>query len=419
MNVRRTAAAFAASAVLSALAAPVASADTAPPSPSPSKPELPSALYGSQDPTYDGVWRQSIALLAQDTAGVTPAPKAVQWLAGQQCATGGFAPYRADPAEKCDAKTPVDSNATSAAVQALAALGGHSGAVEKAVGWLKSVQNEDGGWGYAPGGPSDTNSTSVVIGALVAAGEKPEKVTSKQEKSPYDLLQDLQLDCDADNGQRGAFAYQPDKKGGVSPNADATVAGALAGHAKGFVVEPPDENTDVQPLECGATDAEDGREPDEAASGAAAYLTDLLEKDGGHLTVLQPGADKPAPDPSNTAEAVIALAAGGHLEAAEGPLGWLERNSADWAKDNPAGLGTLVLATHATDTDPRSFGGADLVAQLNATGPKPADVDPQEQSAEKTADESDQGTVVWWLIGAGLAAGAGIGVLLSRRTKRV
>ena len=56
----------------------------------------------------------------------------------------------------------VDTNSTAAAVQALAALGGHDAATGKAVAWLKSVQNKDGGWGYAPGGASDTNSTSVV-----------------------------------------------------------------------------------------------------------------------------------------------------------------------------------------------------------------------------------------------------------------
>ncbi len=77
----------------------------------------------------------------------------------------------------------VDTNQTAAAVQALAALGGHDAVTEKAVGWLKSVQNKDGGWGYTAGGASDTNSTSVVVGALAAAGERPGEVR-KGGKSP-------------------------------------------------------------------------------------------------------------------------------------------------------------------------------------------------------------------------------------------
>ncbi|PZG94384.1 hypothetical protein C1I97_27785, partial [Streptomyces sp. NTH33] len=217
MNVRRSAAAIAAAFTVIGLAAPAAVAD---PSPAPSaSPSLPPGLYGTNDPQYDGVWRQSLALLAQHTVGVRPAAKAVDWLAGQQCADGSFAPFRAEPGKACDAKAMVDTNGTAAAVQALAALGGHDAVTGKAVSWLKSVQNKDGGWPYTPGGPSDTNSTSIVIGALAAVGVKPESVV-KDGRSPYDALAGFALPCSADGG--GAFAYQPDKKGRLEANADAT-----------------------------------------------------------------------------------------------------------------------------------------------------------------------------------------------------
>ncbi|MDX6764253.1 hypothetical protein SIN09_33900, partial [Streptomyces sp. F8] len=77
---------------------------------------IPSGLYGKNDPTYDGVWRQSFALLAQDTVGVKPAAQAVDWLVGQSCANGSFPAFRADTAKDCDATAYIDSNATAAAV---------------------------------------------------------------------------------------------------------------------------------------------------------------------------------------------------------------------------------------------------------------------------------------------------------------
>jgi hypothetical protein len=430
---RSAAAALSAAAVLcvAVAAGPAAAADSPSPKapapvPAPAPADLPSGLYGTKDPTYDGVWRQSLALLAQDTVGITPATQAVDWLAGQQCASGGFAAYRADATEPCTAKTPVDTNATAAAVQALAALGGRGAQVEKAVGWLKSVQNKDGGWGYHPGSPSDTNSTSMVIGALATAGQKPEGVKSQEGRSAYDALLGFQLGCDEKEGERGAFAYQPDKKGGLAANADATAAAALAALGEGLAAQPlgKDDNEDVEPLDCGAADSKDAREPDEAAVGAAAYLADLLKKDGRHLTVLAPGADKPSPDYANTADAVIALAAGGHRDAAEGPLKWLEHNSATWAKNNPAALATLVLAAHAAGADPRDFGGDDLVRQLNATGPKPEAANPakgaprQEETPHQANDSEDGDATVWWIVGVGLVAGIGIGFLLSGRKKK-
>lgn len=125
-TLRRSAAALAASAVLGmAIASAAAPAAIAAPTPTPST-VLPSGLYGTGDPTYDGVWRQSLALLAQDTVGLKPAAKAVDWLTGQPCDNGAFPSYRADATKPCDAKLPLDSNASAAAVQALAALGGRT-----------------------------------------------------------------------------------------------------------------------------------------------------------------------------------------------------------------------------------------------------------------------------------------------------
>ncbi|MCF3177883.1 hypothetical protein IPZ61_31790 [Streptomyces sioyaensis] len=407
---RRAATALAAALVLGAGAAPAAYA-AAPGSPSAAAKKLPEGLYGTKDPQYDGVWRQSLALLAQHTVGVRPAASGVRWLVGQQCADGAFTAFRAEPGKPCAAKTMRDTNQTAAAVQALAALGGHGDAVDKAVGWLKSVQNDDGSWSSMPGSPGDANSTSVVIGALAAAGQQPASVTSKKHRTPYDGLLTFRLGCAGKEEARGAFTFQLK---GAAPNADATAAAATGALGKGFVVAPAGPHTPVTPPAC-----KDGKDKAgkvsaaQAADGGAAYLVAQLDKNGQHLLSAMPGA-KPQPDVGNTADAVVALAAGGHGAEARRPLAWLQKNAADWARQSgPAAYAQLVLAAHATGSDPRSFGGTDLVTALNATGPEPAAV----SGAHVQDAKDDDGGIPWWIIGVGLAFGAGLGFLLSGRKR--
>ncbi|MGI5468490.1 prenyltransferase/squalene oxidase repeat-containing protein [Streptomyces sp. CA-132043] len=402
---RRCAAALAA-AVLCAAAAPAAVADTPAPGASP---KLPKGLYGSTDPKYDGVWRQSLALLAQDATGVRPADEAVDWLVGQQCADGAFTAYRADPKQDCDAKTLRDTNQTSAAVQALAAVGGHSDAVRKGVSWLKSAQNDDGGWGSAAGADSDANSTSVVIGALTATGTKEAALPKKDGRSPYDGLLALRLGCDVRKADRGAFAFQA-KDGKLAANDDATAAAVTGAMGKGFVVAPDGPAAKKTSCEEAAEDAHG------AASGGADHLVSVMAAHGHHLMSAMPGAED-QPDVGNTADAVVALAAAGRPDDAKRPLEWLRGHSAAWAKQSgPAAYAQLILAAHATGADPREFGSTDLVAKLNATGPKPA---AQQNAQGQEAEQKDEGGIsVWWVVLVGLAVGAGIGFLLSGRRKQ-
>ncbi|MEY9990949.1 hypothetical protein ABIE67_002981 [Streptomyces sp. V4I8] len=408
MYVRRSAAVLAAVTVIGTVT-PAFAADSAP-SASPSS-AVPSGLYGTADPTYDGVWRQSLALIAQRRVDVRPAATAIDWLVGQQCANGAFAAFRAEPAKACDAKTMVDTNSTAAAVQALAAVGGHDTEIGRAKTWLRSVQNKDGGWGYTAGGASDANSTSVVIGALNSSGGLHAPNVQKYGKSPYDALVKLSLPC-ADGG---AFAYQPDKKGKLSANADATAAAVVAASGQGMLTARAGDKA--------AADCADGSRltPEQAAANGAAYLGKALEKDGYLKSALAGAEDQP--DYGNTADAVVALAVQGAQSAARKPLEWLEKNAVTWAKQNgPAAYAQLILAAHATGTDPRDFGGTDLVKQLNATGPAPqsaangpatASATPSEQ--EKEDDDSPFG--VWWYVGIFLVVGIGIGFLLSGRNK--
>jgi hypothetical protein len=288
-------------------------------------------------------------------------------------------------------------------VQALAATDGHGIAAGKAVTWLKSVQNKDGGWGYYPGDPSDTNSTAVVIGALTATGIDPATVR-KAGKSPYDALPTWSVPCDQDGG--GALAYQPDKKGRLLANADATAAGLLGALGKGLVTgagKAPAQDTCVK-----AT----GRT--QVADNAGAYLAAAVAKTG-HLTSALPGA-KDQPDVGNTADAVVALAADGRTGPARKAYAWLEKNAGPWAAQNgPAAYAQLIFAAHALGEQPGDFAGTSLVRSLNALGPAPR-MDTAAEHEQKSDNGSKAG--VWWIVGVGLVAGIGIGFLLSGWKKR-
>ncbi|GHG73424.1 prenyltransferase/squalene oxidase repeat-containing protein [Streptomyces griseocarneus] len=405
VHARRAAATLAAAAVLGAAAAPAAFADG---SPSPAAP----GLYGTGDPKFDGVFRQSLALLAQDATGVSPAPRAVDWLAGQQCADGGFAAFRADTGKACDAKAGEFTDATAAAVQALAAVGGRAEAVKKGLDWLKAHQNEDGGWGMTPGSPSDANSTSTAVGAFAAAGQDPAKATAKGGKSPYDALLSLQAGCDKKEDERGGFA----------PNDLATAAAALGVLGKGYLVEAAEKGKDkpVKPLECGDDESAKPKDAPASAEAAAAHLAKKLEANGGFLKSSMTPAQ--GPDTGTTADAALALAAGGHLEAADKPMKWLQADrsgTAEWAKGNPGRLAKIILTVHAVGGDPRAFGGTDYVKALNETGPKPeasASPDKDEKKDEKKKD-GGSGFGVWWYVAVFFVASVGVGFLLSNRKK--
>ncbi|MFH8785329.1 prenyltransferase/squalene oxidase repeat-containing protein [Streptomyces roseoverticillatus] len=416
VHARRGAAALATAAVLGAAAAPAAFADGSP-SPAP-------GLYGTADPKFDGVFRQSLALMAQSSVSLIPAKPAVDWLAGQQCEDGGFPGYRADTSKACDPKKDEFTDATAAAVQGLAAAGGRADAVKKGLDWLKAHQNDDGGWGYQAGSPTDANSTSIALGAFAAAGQDPAKAAAKDGKNPVETLLAFQLGCDAKEGERGAFAYLKDDKGLRADNL-ASAAAALATRGKGFVVEPLKEGADqpVKALECpGDAEGEKAKPKDAAAAAEAVdgYLVAAMDKNGGYLLPSMPGA--PAkPDQGNTADAALALAAGGHRAAAEKTLKWLqskESGTAEWAKGQPGRLAKLILATRAAGGNPYSFAGTDLVEQLNATGPAP-EKKPTGSDESKKDEKGDGVTVnVWWIVGVGLAFGAGIGFLISGRKKK-
>ncbi|MGN6246638.1 MAG: prenyltransferase/squalene oxidase repeat-containing protein [Motilibacteraceae bacterium] len=317
-------------------------------------------LYGSADPTYDGVYRQGLALLALHAAGATPDQTAVQWLLAQQCADGGWASFRTSTTTACTPGSE-DSNATGMAVQALAALG-QTKAARAGTTWLEDQQNADGGVGTNPGAKSDANSTALFVNALLAVGTDPAGVT-KNGKSAYDELLALQVPCDAKvAADRGAYAYQPDAGGALTANGYATVQATVAAAGKALPVQPAGAGSPAPTADqvCAA-----GTPTTATASAdyAAGWLAALLEANGGSV----PSDFGSGADVGSTANAVLALVATGHATDAQSAVAYLTKNGSTWAADKPAALALMALVAHATGASPTSFGGQDYVARLAAT----------------------------------------------------
>lgn len=146
-----------------------------------------------------------LALAAMQSAGH---PQTFDWLLAQQGPEGGWS-FSGD--RKPGA---ADTNTTSLVLQALASVPAgaqHRAQIEKALAYLHTQQNADGGFPYAQGDPngsaSDANSTALVVMALVAVGEDPTgaaDVWTKGGQTPASALLSFQ-------NAGGAFRYQQDQ----------------------------------------------------------------------------------------------------------------------------------------------------------------------------------------------------------------
>lgn len=171
--------------------------------------------FGVQDATYDGAFRQGLALAALSVVSPTPASidpgsgsiddvPAVAWLRSQQCADGSWMPYRSDLSVAC-AFDPVtfagpDSNSTAMAVLGLEAVDATS--VTDANSWFNAARTTDGGWGYDASSTSDPDSTGLVMAARRALGIKPDSAA-------VSALRSFQFKGDAPAADQGAFFYPP------------------------------------------------------------------------------------------------------------------------------------------------------------------------------------------------------------------
>jgi LPXTG-motif cell wall-anchored protein len=193
--------------------------------------QQPSGLFGTSAPTYDGAFRQGLALIALKSAGVTNAA-GVAWLEAQQCADGAFTAFRSDTNVACPAVDPAtfsgpDTNSTAFAALGLQVQGATTGAAH-AVTALNAARNADGGWGYLGRSDqtTDANSTGLVLDAM-------RTVNGTVDRAGRNALLELQVGCTGDRADQGGIAFQPGAGGSLTPDAYATVqaAPALAGVA--------------------------------------------------------------------------------------------------------------------------------------------------------------------------------------------
>lgn len=214
--------------------------------------DLEPGLYGASDPTYDGAYRQGLALLGLAAAGAASPTAGLAWLVDQQCvgdpatAAGGWMAYRGDTGAPCVAPDPAtftgpDTNQTALALSALEVWS--TAAPADPLAFLASAQTADGGFAYLPGGATDANSTALVLQALLAADEELADWDTDG-GGPLSSLLSWQLGCDADPADVGAFA-SPWSEG--APDALATQQAVPAVALQPFPLGPVVEGPSLDP----------------------------------------------------------------------------------------------------------------------------------------------------------------------------
>jgi hypothetical protein len=188
-----------------------------------------------------GGYTQGLVFTALKAVGQTANAPAVGWLAAQQCPSGGwvfqsqatsFGGCTEDPSNG----TGPDTNSTSLALQGLAAQGALTPTMESsAFSYLSSGQDADGGWSLyqnstAQPQQSDSQSTGLVIQAILAAGLSPTGATfTSSGHSPVSALLSFVVTSGSD---AGAIASQGNTAGDLM--ASNQVTPVLAGLIYGF-----------------------------------------------------------------------------------------------------------------------------------------------------------------------------------------
>jgi hypothetical protein len=317
-------------------------------------------LFGAGDPTFDGVYRQGLAIIGLRSVKAAVPASAVTWLVGQQCSNGGFQAYRGNTSASCDAPNPdtfsgPDSNSTALAAMALRSVG-RTAKATRASAYLRTLQNTDGGFPYYKGGSSDVNSTGLALAAL--RPQAGSTAVAKRITRATRYLRSVQLRCTATQ-DRGLLPYQAGGPANSLASAQAAVGLTTTLPAKA-------RRTTAEALKCA-----NGRQV-----GSVSTRNALLAGAAGTLRAgngTAPSSFGDGPDLSATAQLTIALAAANQSPGTvRTAVRSLKRTAADYTNvastPSPAALGTLLqVAAITPNSSPTSFGGVNLTRQLRAT----------------------------------------------------
>lgn len=313
-------------------------------------------LFGSQDPTYDGVDRQATAILGLVAVNAKVPPLASSWLLRQQCEDGSFSAYRADLTRPCMGPdlvnyTGPNTNSTALAAMALSALATQNSresrvarqAARKAVAWLVAQQQADGGWEWLAGLGSDSTSTAMALTAIA----KPKSTSHRRGWAFLDTTMQAGMDC------------------GVTFTADSPIIDPLStswtflasqGSPPYSRYRGPRKLTPCSPTQTNVR-----------ASGS--WLASELTKGAGQIpSAFEPGQT----DWNSTALATLGMTQrdGSTREMRLG-LAALKANVSAYVEvdgvDRATPLGTLLVIAHASGADPEDFGGINLSERLLAT----------------------------------------------------
>jgi len=284
------------------------------------------------------IWEHTLAVMGLQAAWETVPPEAIAWLKAQQNADGGWG---------WAAGSDSDTNSTGLSLQTLIAAGepSNSPVMVNALAYLEGQQNSDGGFPWVKPSPwgtaSDSNSTAIVTQGLLAAGANPASITWTRTltetdaitmtwNTPYDRLLSFQTPA-------GAFEWQ-DGTGNDLLSTAQTIP-ALMG------VTFPQRADHLK-----------------AVRGALAWLRSQQQADGSFIASFGHNAGV-------TTDVVFAVAAAGGSPnqwfVGQGPsmMDYLESTAPEYAT-GIAAAGKLALAAICGRRDPANFGGLDLPAQL-------------------------------------------------------
>ncbi len=316
-------------------------------------------LFGSQDPTYDGVYRQGLAISGLVAADARVPKSAVTWLLTQQCGNGSFTSYRVDPDTACgkpdpDAYTGPDTNATAVAAMALRAAG-ERGAARDAFAYLLRQPNKDGGLPWFRGGTSDSNSTGLF---LSAAHDFPASARTRSAvRGAKKWLRSVQLRCSDPVAGRGLLRFQA---GQDSADPLGSAQGALGLLSPLPVAGDPSTGSAVR---C------DGDKEIGSTSVTAGLLHALARDLADGLLPSSMGSGR---DLTASANAAMALAAAEHRrDVVDRTVRALRKRAKTYTvsdgSTSAGAVATLLLTADATGANPARFGGVDLVAALLAS----------------------------------------------------